>query len=76
MEGLASPDTGCTHSLHYPVCQRLMNHHGDWLFASIEKIRERDLSILIIEQNVYQVLEMATYLKMDKFLYKVKERSY
>lgn len=33
----------------------------DRLFASIEKIRERDLSILIIEQNVFQVLEMADY---------------
>lgn len=31
----------------------------DRLFESILKIRERDLSILIIEQNVFQVLEMA-----------------
>jgi len=33
----------------------------DRLFESISKIRERDLSILIIEQNVFQVLEMADY---------------
>jgi len=31
----------------------------DRLFESISRIRERDLSILIIEQNVFQVLEMA-----------------
>lgn len=31
----------------------------DRLFESILKIRERDLSIVIIEQNVFQVLEMA-----------------
>jgi branched-chain amino acid transport system ATP-binding protein len=33
----------------------------DRLFESIAKIRERNLSILIIEQNVFQVLEMADY---------------
>ena len=33
----------------------------DRLFESIAKIRERDLAILIIEQNVFQVLEMADY---------------
>lgn len=31
----------------------------DRLFESIARIRERDLTILIIEQNVFQVLEMA-----------------
>lgn len=31
----------------------------DRLFESIAKIKERDLTILIIEQNVFQVLEMA-----------------
>ncbi len=33
----------------------------DRLFESIAKIRERNLTILIIEQNVFQVLEMADY---------------
>lgn len=33
----------------------------DRLFESIARIRERDLTILIIEQNVFQVLEMADY---------------
>lgn len=33
----------------------------DRLFESIQKIREMDLAILIIEQNVFQVLEMADY---------------
>ncbi|MCX8997090.1 ABC transporter ATP-binding protein [Rhizobiaceae bacterium BDR2-2] len=33
----------------------------DRLFESIAKIRNRDLTILIIEQNVFQVLEMADY---------------
>ncbi|MFG1398129.1 ABC transporter ATP-binding protein [Roseixanthobacter pseudopolyaromaticivorans] len=33
----------------------------DRLFESIAKIKERDLTILIIEQNVFQVLEMADY---------------
>lgn len=33
----------------------------DRLFESITKIRERNLTILIIEQNVFQVLEMADY---------------
>ena len=33
----------------------------DRLFESIARIRARDLTILIIEQNVFQVLEMADY---------------
>jgi len=33
----------------------------DRLFEAISKIRERDLAILVIEQNVFQVLEMADY---------------
>ncbi|TLX41952.1 ABC transporter ATP-binding protein [Xanthobacter autotrophicus] len=33
----------------------------DRLFESIARIRERNLTILIIEQNVFQVLEMADY---------------
>ncbi|MFG1293351.1 ABC transporter ATP-binding protein [Xanthobacter versatilis] len=33
----------------------------DRLFESIARIKARDLSILIIEQNVFQVLEMADY---------------
>ncbi|WP_170386327.1 ABC transporter ATP-binding protein [Ruegeria atlantica] len=33
----------------------------DRLFESIARIRELDLAILIIEQNVFQVLEMADY---------------
>ncbi|MDI4664581.1 ABC transporter ATP-binding protein [Xanthobacter autotrophicus] len=33
----------------------------DRLFESIARIRERDLTILIIEQNVFQVLEMADH---------------
>lgn len=33
----------------------------DRLFESFDRIRARDISILIIEQNVFQVLEMADY---------------
>lgn len=33
----------------------------DRLFESIQKIRERNLSILIIEQNIFQVLQMADH---------------
>lgn len=33
----------------------------DRLFESIQKIRERNMSILIIEQNIFQVLQMADH---------------
>ena len=33
----------------------------DRLFETIEQIKHRDLTILIIEQNVFQVLQIADY---------------